>query len=224
MPKKTNASVLPTLARWGGHSRVVRKAAVSELLDDAPDRIATELMDIGYSSVGDVFDWGEEAGSFRLKAKDKIAAGAMRSIKRIKVQRRVRQSDEGDATVIDENIEVEFHDKIAALRLMAQASGMLNKEKNTGIPSITGIELKGPSIKAVEQNAGTVAAGKLAPVFEPQDHQPEHEDFRQQVVEDLGSFPEPSGFEWTEADDDGGDGQDANDSDHLTSDGRGPHG
>lgn len=146
MPKKTKASVLPTLARWGGHSRVVRKAAVSELLDGAPDRIATELMDIGYSSVGDVFDWGEEAGSFRLKAKDKIAAGAMRSIKRIKVQRRVRQSDEGDATVIDENIEVEFHDKIAALRLMAQASGMLNKERNAGVPSITGIELKGPAV------------------------------------------------------------------------------
>lgn len=145
MPKKTKATVLPTLARWGGHSRVVRKAAVSELLDGAPDRIATELMDIGYSSVGDVFDWGEEAGSFRLKAKDKIAAGAMRSIKRIKVQRRVRQDDEGQGTVIDENIEVEFHDKIAALRLMAQASGMLTKERNAGVPSITGIELKGPS-------------------------------------------------------------------------------
>lgn len=223
MPKKAKASVLPTLDRWGGRQRVVRKAATSELLDNAPDRIAAELMDIGYSSVAEVFDWDEGAGSFRLKAKREISAGALRSIKRVKVQRRRKIDDNGD-TIMDENIEVEFHDKIAALRLMAQAGGMLNKEKNTGIPSITGIELKGPSIKAVEQNAGTVAAGKLAPVFEPQDHQPEHEDFRQQVVEDLGSFPEPSGFEWTEADDDGGDGQDANDSDHLTSDGRGPHG
>jgi hypothetical protein len=147
MAKKPKQTVLPTLDRWGGRQRVVRKAATSELLDDAPDRIAAELMDVGYSSVGEVFDWDEGAGSFRLKAKRDISQGALRSIKRVRVTRRRKVDDNGD-TIMDENIEVEFHDKIAALRLMAQASGMLNKEKNTGIPSITGIELKGPAIAA----------------------------------------------------------------------------
>ena len=63
----------------------------------------------------------------------------MRSIKKIKVS-----GKDG------ENIEIEMHDKIRSLQVVAKAAGLLEQpEDDTDKPSVIGIQIQGPDVTEV---------------------------------------------------------------------------
>ncbi len=95
------------------------------------------LRDIALFDIGDVFD-ADSVGNISLRNLQDMPAHARRSIKKIKVRQdknAIKQifDAEGDEPVINsEMLEIEFHDKLKALDMLAKHSGFYetdNKQK-----------------------------------------------------------------------------------------------
>tara|TARA_R100000700_G_C3135941_1_gene119425 strand:- start:519 stop:911 length:393 start_codon:yes stop_codon:yes gene_type:complete len=97
------------------------------------EAVEQELAAIGASELTDVLEW-DDTGRIQIKDSSALDARTKRAIKKI----RISPSQYGN------QIEVEMHDKIAALRLLAKHYGMLNVDSSQNKPSVLGINIQGP--------------------------------------------------------------------------------
>ena len=125
--------VKPPLDRFGGVRVVQRRIQKSEILDHSKDAVAQELVDIATSSIDEIIDW-DSSGYVRVKTPEEISNKAIKAIKKI----RMTPTKEGP------QIEVELHDKVSVLRVLAKATGMLEKQEDMDKPSVVGIVMHGP--------------------------------------------------------------------------------
>jgi hypothetical protein len=67
-------------------------------------------------------------------------------------------------------VEVELHDKVAALRLVAKAAGLLETERQSHVPSVIGIEItppRGGDVSVPSVSAVVSARPELSALVEP---------------------------------------------------------
>jgi hypothetical protein len=125
--------VKPPLDRFGGVRIVQKRIQKSEELEHHKDAVAQELIDIATSSIDEIIDW-DSSGYVRVKSPDEISNKAIKAIKKIKMT----PTKEGP------QLEVELHDKVSVLRVLAKATGMLEKQEDMDKPSVVGIVMHGP--------------------------------------------------------------------------------
>ena len=105
---------------------------------DKRDAVRQELEAIGASQITDVVSWTvDKRGNATVEviASDQLSERARRSIKKIKVT----PMEHGN------QIEVEMHDKLSALRVLAKVEGLLDgSDDQDKRPSLVGINLRGP--------------------------------------------------------------------------------
>jgi len=102
------------------------------------EKVKQELEAIAGSEITDVLQWTQD-GQVKMKSSNEISHRARKGIKKI----RATPNRFGTA------LEVEMHDKMSALRLLAKHHGMLEEQENDNRPSVIGINIKGPEIKDV---------------------------------------------------------------------------
>jgi len=95
--------------------------------------VEQELAAIGASEITDIISWDDTGRVTVIDSKD-LPERTKRSIKKMKVS----PSQYGN------QIEIEMHDKISALRLLAKHYGMLNVDTQQNKPSVLGINIQGP--------------------------------------------------------------------------------
>ena len=125
----------PPLNRFGGGRVLERRINKSEVLDHSKDAVAQEIVDMARANISDVLEWDDQ-GNVKVKASKDIKDYALKSIKKIKVI----PGKAGDS------LEVEMHDKVAILRLIAKEQGLLDTEANVNAPSVVGITMHGPDV------------------------------------------------------------------------------
>tara|TARA_R110002020_G_scaffold44353_2_gene128055 strand:- start:284 stop:706 length:423 start_codon:yes stop_codon:yes gene_type:complete len=131
MAKKIkNESPIKSLAGYGGQRALRKKIERSTTIASNKEAIAHTLLSVANTTVMDVMSW-DENGVFIKDSKD-ITSIAAQAIKK------VRFTPEGKI------IDIEFHDKGPFMRLLAQASGMLDKQDQSDKPSVIGINVKSP--------------------------------------------------------------------------------
>jgi len=94
---------------------------------------------IASGEITDILSW-DDLGRVQLRASDQLSDRARRSIKKVKVT----PSEHGN------NIEVEMHDKLSALRLLAKHRGLLEPNGDERRPSMIGINVTGPKTTTYE--------------------------------------------------------------------------
>tara|TARA_R100000654_G_scaffold37844_2_gene63450 strand:- start:371 stop:769 length:399 start_codon:yes stop_codon:yes gene_type:complete len=97
------------------------------------DAVEQELASIGASELTDVITW-DSSGKVTIVDSEMLPDRTKRSIKKLKVM----------PTQYGNQIELEMHDKLGALRLLAKHYGMLNVDTSQNKPSVLGINIKGP--------------------------------------------------------------------------------
>lgn len=108
--------------------------------DNEKDAVKQELAAIGASNITDVLQWTESGAMALLKSKD-IPLHVQKSIKKVKVT----PNQYGNA------IEVEMHDKLAALRVLARHHGLMEPNADSDSrPSVIGINMTGPTATTYE--------------------------------------------------------------------------
>jgi hypothetical protein len=135
--KKTeNKTVLPDLKNWGGVRLVQKRMERSATLEANREAVAFSLLNMAKTCVTDIMEW-DSAGNVMVKSSKDIPSHALHAIK--KVTSRVDR--DGNAC-----IELEMHDKVQVLRLLAKASGLLDSPDTGDRPSVIGINVKAPQI------------------------------------------------------------------------------
>lgn len=113
--------------------------------DDQKEAVRQELQAIGASNVTDILQW-DAMGEITLRSSDSLPAHVQKGIKKVKVT----PGQNGNS------IEVEMHDKLAALRVLAKHYGLMEANADADSrPSILGINLKGPEVTTYEVKDGT---------------------------------------------------------------------
>jgi hypothetical protein len=130
--------VKPPLDRFGGVRVVQRRIQKSQIIEHNKESVAKELVDIGKTNIADIMDW-DEKGNVTIKDSKNISEAALKSIKKIKVT----------PTKLGPQIDVELHDKVAVLRVLAKAAGLLEQQEDMDRPSVVGIVMQGPEPKPV---------------------------------------------------------------------------
>ena len=123
---------LPVVERWGGIRAIQRKIKRATVIDENREGIAEELLLLAQSKVTDVVAWDGQAVTVKDLAS--LPDAVQRTIKKLKVT----------PTAHGPMVEVELHDKVAALRLVAKAAGLLETERQSHVPSVIGIEITPP--------------------------------------------------------------------------------
>jgi len=103
------------------------------------EAVVQELEAIGAGEATDVIQW-DDMGRVTLTPSDQLSERAKRSIKKVKVT----------PNQFGNTIEVEMHDKLSALRLLAKHRGLLEPNSDSQKPSMIGINITGPTTKIVE--------------------------------------------------------------------------
>ena len=129
----TKRIVKPPLDRFGGVRVVQRRIQKSEIIEHHKDNVAQELVDIAQANIDDIMTWDEE-GKVSIKDPKNISKSAIKAIKKIKVT----------PTKLGPQLEVELHDKVAVLRVLAKAAGLLEQQEDMDRPSVVGIVMQGP--------------------------------------------------------------------------------
>lgn len=107
--------------------------------DGKREAVINELEAIASGDVTDILRW-DEFGQIHLVASDALPERARRSIKKVKVT----PNQHGN------QIEVEMHDKLSALRLLAKHRGLLEPNSDDNRPSMIGINVTGPKTTTYE--------------------------------------------------------------------------
>jgi hypothetical protein len=113
--------------------RRVRRELTSNDVDKR-QAVLGELELLGGSKITDILQW-DSSGNVYLTATEQLPDHVRRAIKKVKVT----PNKDGQ-----NSIEVEMHDKIAALRLLAKHHGLMEATDDSNRPSIIGINLHGP--------------------------------------------------------------------------------
>ena len=115
------------------------RAALEAAGEDRRQAVVQELEALSSSEITDVLSW-DEMGRVQVRASDQLSARARRAIKKVKIT----PGEEGNT------IEVEMHDKLSALRLLAKHRGLLEPNSDDRRPSMIGINVKGPDTTTYE--------------------------------------------------------------------------
>jgi len=115
------------------------RAALEAADEDRRQAVVQELEALSSSEITDVLTW-DEMGRVQVRASDPLSARARRAIKKEKIT----PGEEGNT------IEVEMHDKLSALRLLAKHRGLLEPNSDDRRPSMIGINVKGPDTTTYE--------------------------------------------------------------------------
>ena len=129
--------------RFGGVKKLEdRLRGRSEVIAQNKDGIAQTLIDIARANLTDVIQWNEQ-GEVKVKASADIPDAVAQAIKKVKVTR----SKNGDPT-----LEIEMHDKVSVLRVLAKSAGLLEPVKDeSSAPSVVGITMHGPEVVHVRK-------------------------------------------------------------------------
>ena len=129
--------------RFGGVKKLEdRLRGRSEVIAQNKDGIAQTLIDIARANLTDVIQWNEK-GEVKVKASADIPEAVAQAIKKVKVTR----SKNGDPT-----LEIEMHDKVSVLRVLAKSAGLLEPVKDeSSAPSVVGITMHGPEVVHVRK-------------------------------------------------------------------------
>jgi hypothetical protein len=140
MPRQRFPNVIPPLTNWGGIRTKLRQRQESAMIKANREAIAWDMLAIMGTSIRDIMTWDED-GNVKVKASNKIDDHAIRAIKSV----RVRRDKDGGQT-----LEVELFDKVAVLRLLAKAAGLLDQAQEGDRPSVIGITVQPPDISDIE--------------------------------------------------------------------------
>ena len=110
-----------------------QRAALASPNADKREAVVSELEAIAAGEVTDILRW-DEMGQVYLAPSDAFSDRAKKSIKKVKVT----PNQHGNS------IEVEMHDKLSALRLLAKHRGLLEPNSDDQRPSMIGINVTGP--------------------------------------------------------------------------------
>ena len=116
-----------------------QRAALASQDTDRREAVVQELEAIAAGEATDVISW-DAMGQVQLTPSDQLPERAKRSIKKVKVT----PNQHGNT------IEVEMHDKLAALRLLAKLRGLLEPNSDDQRPSMIGINVTGPKTTTYE--------------------------------------------------------------------------
>ena len=120
-------------------TRQARKALAIGTSDEK-EAVKLELQAIAASNITDVLHWTEGGHMALLKSTD-IPLHVQKAIKKVKVT----------PNQYGNSIEVEMHDKLSALRVLARYHGLMESNSDADSrPSILGINLKGPEVTTYE--------------------------------------------------------------------------
>lgn len=130
---------------------VIRKAR-REVQSANPERreaVRQELEAVAAAQITDALSWETDAAGNVTKvtvvASDRLSERARRAIKKVKVT----PTEHGN------QVEIEMHDKLSALRLLARVEGLMDGNEDDKRPSLVGINLRGPASIEGEQKDGT---------------------------------------------------------------------
>lgn len=115
------------------------RAALASQEEERREAVVNELEALGSSEITDVLSW-DELGRVQVLASDKLSPRARRAIKKVKIT----PNEHGNT------IEVEMHDKLSALRLLAKHRGLLEPNSDDRRPSMIGINVRGPDVTTYE--------------------------------------------------------------------------
>lgn len=118
--------------------RQIRQALASADADRR-EAVVQELEAIAAGEATDVISW-DNMGQVQLTASSELPERAKRAIKKVKVTPNAHGNQ----------IEVEMHDKLAALRLLAKHRGLLEPNSDEQRPSMIGINVTGPKVTTYE--------------------------------------------------------------------------
>jgi len=124
------------------NKKITTRAARAALASDDNERkraVINELEAIASGEVTDVLSW-DEMGRVQVRPSDQLSPRARRSIKKVKIT----PHEHGNS------IEVEMHDKLSALRLLAKHRGLLEPNSDESRPSMIGINVTGPKATTYE--------------------------------------------------------------------------
>lgn len=116
-----------------------QRAALASSDEARREAVVQELEAIGAGEATDVIQW-DDMGRVTLTPSDQLSDRARRAVKKVKVT----------PNQFGNQIEVEMHDKLSALRLLAKHRGLLEPNANDQKPSMIGINITGPTAKIVE--------------------------------------------------------------------------
>ena len=116
-----------------------QRAALASSDEARREAVVQELEAIGAGEATDVIQW-DDMGRVTLTPSDQLSDRARRSVKKVKVT----------PNQFGNQIEVEMHDKLSAVRLLAKHRGLLEPNANDQKPSMIGINITGPTAKIVE--------------------------------------------------------------------------
>ena len=116
-----------------------QRAALASQDEARREAVVQELEAIGAGEATDVIQW-DAMGQVTLTPSAALPERARRSIKKVKVT----------PNQFGNTIEVEMHDKIAALRLLAKHRGLLEPNADNQKPSMIGINITGPKATIVD--------------------------------------------------------------------------
>ena len=116
-----------------------QRAALAASDADRREAVVQELEAIGAGEATDVIQW-DDMGRVTLTPSDQLSDRARRAVKKVKVT----------PNQFGNTIEVEMHDKLSALRLLAKHRGLLEPNANDQKPSMIGINITGPTARIVE--------------------------------------------------------------------------
>ncbi len=123
-------------------ARRARKALVMGS-DDEKEAVKQELSTIAASDITQVMSWDEQ-GRVTLKDAKDVPVHTRKAIKKVKVT----------PTRMGNAIEVEMHDKVSALRMLAKHHGLLEPGLDkSDRPSVLGINLHGPTVTEYEEKS-----------------------------------------------------------------------
>tara|TARA_R110002096_G_scaffold113675_1_gene246858 strand:+ start:282 stop:692 length:411 start_codon:yes stop_codon:yes gene_type:complete len=115
------------------------RAALESQNESRKEAVVQGLEALASSEVTDVLSW-DHMGQVQIKASHELSPRAKQAIKKVKIT----QTQDGA------NIEVEMHDKLSALRLLAKHRGLLEPNSDETRPSMIGINVTGPKTTTYE--------------------------------------------------------------------------
>lgn len=108
--------------------------------DSEKEAVKQELASIAASNITDVLKW-TESGAMALLKTDDIPLHVQKAIKKVKVT----------PNQYGNSIEVEMHDKLSALRVLARHHGLMEPNADSDSrPSVIGINMTGPTTTTYE--------------------------------------------------------------------------
>lgn len=111
------------------------RAALSGPDEDKRAAVVGELEALGAAEITDVLSWDAEGNVLFYSSSD-LDPRARKAIKKVKVT----------PGRFGNQVEVEMHDKISSLRLLAKHHGLLETDSGVNRPSMIGINLTGPEV------------------------------------------------------------------------------